>query len=74
MCMFLIRKIKVLNCRNFQVERSGKTDWLKGEKGIFQQGADAVTINLPDTLPDANDSVLVLELDGSAEDLPILKL
>lgn len=33
---------------------------------------DAVNINLLDTLLDANDSVVVL--DGSAEDLPILKL
>lgn len=50
-----------------------KAYWLAGEKVVFQQDAKAVTINLPDTLPDANDSVLVLELDGSAEDLPVLK-
>jgi alpha-L-fucosidase len=50
-----------------------KAYWLKGEKGVFRQNTGDLTINLPDTLPDVNDSVLVLELDGSAEDLPILK-
>lgn len=46
---------------------------LKGAAVVYNQdAAGAVTVHLPDQLPDTNDTVIVLELDGNAENIPVI--
>jgi alpha-L-fucosidase len=45
---------------------------LKGSAVKFSQDTNGITIDLPGTLPDANDTVIVLELDGNAENLAVI--
>jgi alpha-L-fucosidase len=46
---------------------------LKGSKINYSQGAgDVITLQLPDQLPDSNDSVIVLELTTNAETIPVV--
>lgn len=46
--------------------------WLNGKVASFKQQQQAISIELPATLPDINCSVLVLELDKNAELLPVI--
>lgn len=46
---------------------------LKGAPVVYNQDASgAVTLHLPDQLPDVNDTVIVLELDGDAINVPVI--
>lgn len=46
---------------------------LKGGKIVHRQDATGtITLQLPEQLPDANNSVIVLELDTNAESLPVI--
>lgn len=45
---------------------------LKGAAIVYKQDTNAVTIDLPAQLPDVNDTVIVLELNGSTVDIPVI--
>jgi alpha-L-fucosidase len=45
---------------------------LKGAAIAYKQDANAVTIDLPAQLPDVNDTVIVLELNGTTADIPVI--
>lgn len=45
---------------------------LKGAAVTYKQDTNAVTIDLPDPLTDVNDTVIVLELNGSTIDIPVI--
>ena len=46
---------------------------LKGAPVVYNQdAAGAITLHLPDQLPDVNDTVIVLELDGDALKIPVI--
>jgi alpha-L-fucosidase len=47
--------------------------FMNGENLSFAQGASSININLPNTLPEPNCTVIVLELDGDAENLSLIK-
>jgi alpha-L-fucosidase len=47
--------------------------FMKGDNLSFVQGASTISINLPKTLPDINCTVIVLEMDGDAENLSLIK-
>ena len=50
-----------------------KAAFLKGKSLTFKQNTTGgLTINLPDVLPDENDTVIKLELDKNAELIPII--
>jgi alpha-L-fucosidase len=45
---------------------------LKGAAVVCDQDATSLTVHLPSQLPDENDTVIVLELDANAENLPVI--
>jgi alpha-L-fucosidase len=47
--------------------------FMKGDNLSFVQGASTISINLPKTLPNLNSTVIVLEMDGDAENLSLIK-
>jgi alpha-L-fucosidase len=47
--------------------------FMKGDNLSFEQGASTISINLPKTLPNLNCTVIVLEMDGDAENLSLIK-
>ncbi|PSL46296.1 alpha-L-fucosidase [Chitinophaga niastensis] len=50
-----------------------KAFWLNGGKINYNRNAAGnITLQLPDQLPDSNDSVIVLELDINAENIPVV--
>jgi alpha-L-fucosidase len=50
-----------------------KAYFLKGKAAVFTQNDSGVTINLPQTLPDENSNVIVLETDADTAVIPVLK-
>jgi alpha-L-fucosidase len=50
-----------------------KAWFLNGDAVSFTKDREGYHIGLPGTLPDGNCSVIVLELDRNAEDLPVIK-
>lgn len=49
-----------------------KARFLKGSKLPYKASNGQITLSIPEQLPDPNDSVIVLELDGNAESLPVI--
>jgi alpha-L-fucosidase len=55
---------------DIKIKRAG---WLGGDDLVFTQNVnDGIKINLPDALPDENVSVIVLEVDKTAESIPVI--
>lgn len=50
-----------------------KASWMNGLGIEFKQNASTITLTLPAAIPDANCSVIVLEMDGQVENLPLIK-
>lgn len=71
--LVLERKSASLQLRALPGATIKKIYFMNGDTLSFTQDAKAgYTITLPATLPDANCSVLVLELDMNAEELPVI--
>ena len=66
------RKKDVLELPALTDVNINKAYWLNGKAASFKQQKQAISIELPATLPDINCSVLVLELDKNAELLPVI--
>ena len=49
-----------------------KAYFLNGTNVSFKQDENGISIDLPDSMPDAIDSIVVLELDGDAESITII--
>lgn len=49
-----------------------KAYFMNGEKVVFTQDNSGIHLSLPDVLPDANCSVIVLELNKNTEDIPLI--
>lgn len=50
-----------------------KASWMNGLGIEFKQTASTITLTLPAAMPDPNCSVIVLEMDGQVENLPLIK-
>lgn len=50
-----------------------KIYFLKGDPVHFTQDGNFITIQMPPALPDNNDSVLVMEMNGSVEQVPLVE-
>ena len=50
-----------------------KASWMNGLGIEFKQNASTITLMLPAAMPDPNCSVIVLEMDGQVENLPLIK-
>jgi alpha-L-fucosidase len=50
-----------------------KAKWMNGLGIEFKQTASTITLTLPAAMPDPNCSVIVLEMDGQVENLPLIK-
>ena len=50
-----------------------KASWMNGLGIEFKQNASTITLMLPAAMPDPNCSVIVLEMDGQLENLPLIK-
>lgn len=50
-----------------------KATWMNGSAIEFKQTPSTITLMLPAAIPDPNCSVIVLEMDGQVENLPLIK-
>ena len=50
-----------------------KASWMNGLAIEFKQTASTITLMLPAAMPDPNCSVIVLEMDGEVENIPLIK-
>jgi len=50
-----------------------KAYFLNGAALVFTQDGNGITIKLPSSLPDINDTVVVLELNGDAEKIALIE-
>ena len=44
---------------------------MKGNPIIFKQDDKIITLSLPGKLPNENDAVIMLEMDGNTENAPV---
>ncbi len=49
-----------------------KAYFLKGKRITFEQDKKNITLSLPDKLPNENDAVIVLEMNGNVENIPVI--
>ncbi len=63
------RVIKLAAIPAFEIN---KAYFLNGAAVTFEQDESGITINLPATMPDNIDTVVVLELNGDAEKIPLI--
>jgi alpha-L-fucosidase len=67
-------RAKVLTLPALPLRTVNKAYWLKGGVVTHRTGDNgSIVIDLPAKLPDANDSVIVLELNGEALEIPVVK-
>jgi len=51
-----------------------KASFLKGSSVNFKQDEKGLTLSLPDKLPNENDSVIELDMNGNAENVPVINI
>jgi alpha-L-fucosidase len=55
---------------NFRVN---KASLFNGVAVRFKQTDAGIQLTVPGTMPDENDSVIILEINGNAETIPVIK-